>query len=443
MARKSASTARMQIVLVPGFAGFDALGQLQYYADVTPIFREWVARAADGAHPVLHYFDNLPTAGVATRAARLRDWLAKRIARGELQRGDEVALVGHSTGGLDIRQLVRELARRPDEKIPVDGAKGAAYTVRARDVLEKVSRIVFLSVPQWGTNLADWLRAHEAARRTLVADLLGAVATKDLPLAERLETWATRNVASWTQSQLFLAVRDALAEMNTSRAGDPKRVAAAQEARSEVELWLRHIWSDFSAIDDLAYAPHGEGTTPARFDAKARALEKKAWKKHGIATRSYATVGSRPFHFEHGVPAPAWKLLNPLTWAEPDGSAGAAPDTDLVYRMSYRACAGGPFVIPGGGATATARRFESGEQQEIEVWDNDGVVNTASMLWPDGPDTRLVEGDHGDIIGHFRLVDAVQPAGRQFHTYDLLGSGSGFGEETFKAVWRDVFEFCG
>src|SRR6266542_4465016 len=67
----------------PGLRRIRRARQLQYYADVTPIFREWVARAADGAHPVLHYFDNLPTAGVATRAARLRDWLAKRIARGE------------------------------------------------------------------------------------------------------------------------------------------------------------------------------------------------------------------------------------------------------------------------------------------------------------------------------------------------------------------------
>ncbi len=406
------------------------------------MFREWATRAAHGARPVLHYFDNLPTAGVATRAARLRDWLAKRIARGELQRGDEVALVGHSTAGLDIRQLVWELARRPDEEIPVDGAKGAAYAVHARDVLEKVKRIVFLSVPQWGTNLADWLRDHEAARRALVADLLGTVAAKDLPLAERLETWATGNAASLTQSQLFLAVRDALAEMNTSRARDSSGVAAAQEARSQVELWLRHIWSDFSAIDDLAVAPHGEGVTPARFDAEARTLETNAWEKHGITTRSYATVGSRPYRFEHGAHAPAWKLLNPLTWGEPDESAGSAPRTDVVYRMSYRACAGGPFVIPGGGATAAARRFDSGEQQEIEVWDNDGIVNTASMLWPDGPETRLVAGDHADIIGHHQLLDAVPGGRRQFHTYDLLGSGSGFGEETFKAVWRDVFEFC-
>jgi hypothetical protein len=439
-----ASRGRIQIVLVPGFAGFDALGQLHYYADVTPVFREWAAEWAGrgGAHPVLHYFDNLPTAGVATRSARLRDWIAKRIARGELQEGDRLALVGHSTGGLDVRQLVWNLARRPGEEIPIDGSRGAAYTVRAREVLEQIQRMVFLSVPQWGTNLADWVRDHAAARMALIADLRGAIAARDVPLAGQLERWAAGNAAAFTRSELFLAVKDALAEMDVRPGADPTAVAAALEARSEVELWLRYVWADFAAIDDLAVAPGQDRATPARFDADTRRRELDAWAGHGILSRSYATVGSRAFQFERGVPAPAWKLLNPFTWAEPDGGAAGAPRTDLVYRMSYRACAGGPFGIPGGGATAAATRFDTGQLQELEVWDNDGIVNTASMLWPEGSATRLVAGDHGDIIGHYRLVEAAGAGPRVHHTYDLLGSGSGFGEETFRAVWRDVFEFC-
>ncbi len=446
MATTRSTTHRTQVVLVPGFAGFDALGQLHYYADVTPIFRDWArgwaAGAGNGAHPVLHYFDNLPTAGVATRAARLRDWLVKRVARGELQRRDRLALVAHSTGGLDIRQLVWDLVQRPDEVIPVDGAAGEACTVRARDVLGLLKRIVFLSVPQRGTNFASWVRAHGAARKALVADLRGAVAARDVPLVAQLQAWGARNAASLMRSELFLAIQDALTEMDPRASDDPKRVAAALEAWAEVELWLRYIWSDFAAIDDLVVGEDGDGATPARFDASTRKRETDGWETHGIETRSYATVGSRAFNLEHGVRAPQWRLLNPSTWAEPDGSATASPKTDVVYRMSYRACAGGPFEIPGGAATATATRFDSGEAQELEVWDNDGIVNTASMLWPDGPATRLVAGDHADVIGHFRRVKAVQPAAREYHTYDLLGSASGFREETFEAVWREVFEFC-
>ena len=98
-------------MLVPGFAGFDALGQLEYYAGVTPQFRAWKKSGANprAPHTVLHYFDNFPTAAVATRARRLRDYLAKRVARGEFLDGDKLALVGHSTGGLDIQLRFAQL----------------------------------------------------------------------------------------------------------------------------------------------------------------------------------------------------------------------------------------------------------------------------------------------------------------------------------------------
>ena len=92
----------------PEFAGFDALGQLEYYAGVTALLHDWSADRG-GPPVVLHYFDNLPTASVATRAGRLHHYLAKRCARGEIRPGDAIALVGHSTGGLDIRRLLIDL----------------------------------------------------------------------------------------------------------------------------------------------------------------------------------------------------------------------------------------------------------------------------------------------------------------------------------------------
>jgi hypothetical protein len=64
------------------------------------------------------------------------------------------------------------------------------------------------------------------------------------------------------------------------------------------------------------------------------------------------------------------------------------------------------------------------------------------MLWPNAEQTLLVQGDHGDIIGHYWLVRATQPSLRKHHTYDLLGSASGFDAATMKAVWTDIFDFC-
>ena len=94
---KVPSIQRFHVVLTPGFAGFDALGQLEYYCGITPLFQTGLS-----GNQVLHYFDNFPTAAVVTRATRLRSYLAKRIARGEIASRDEVTLVGHSTGGLDM-----------------------------------------------------------------------------------------------------------------------------------------------------------------------------------------------------------------------------------------------------------------------------------------------------------------------------------------------------
>jgi hypothetical protein len=51
-------------------------------------------------------FRQFPTAAVVTGATRLRGYLARRIARGEISISDDVILVGHSTGGLDIRRLL-------------------------------------------------------------------------------------------------------------------------------------------------------------------------------------------------------------------------------------------------------------------------------------------------------------------------------------------------
>src|SRR5215471_5251847 len=162
---------RVHVVLVPGFGGFDDFGQISYYAGVTPLFKDWRARSSSQRRrrSVIHYFDNLPTAAVKTRADRLKRFLAKRIARNEIQERDEIALVGHSTGGLDIRQLVKDMR---DGCITVDSAEEKPVVVELPALRRQIRRVVFLSVPQRGTNIADWVQSHS-----------------------RLRTWAIRAIA--------------------------------------------------------------------------------------------------------------------------------------------------------------------------------------------------------------------------------------------------------
>ena len=123
----------------------------------------------------------------------------------------------------------------------------------------------------------------------------------------------------------------------------------------------------------------------------------------------------------------------------------------MAYRTGYRACAGGPFRRPAPDGATLPRHLESQSQQirewdksaKIELWDNDGIVNTASMFWPDPRETVLVLGDHMDIVGHYKLVVSDgREAARRYVAYDLLGSSSGFSDEAFAEVWSKVFGFC-
>ena len=408
----SAPATRCHIVLVPGFSGFDALGQVEYYAGITRLFQQW--KRNHGPLPVvLHYFDNIPTAAVVTRAKRLRKYLAKRMARGEILPSDRVVLVGHSTGGLDIRQLILDLHDLKDRRVPVDGGRGES----ARAIRDCLKGVVFLSVPHWGTNIADWVHSHCILRRTVIADLRAAFAGSQHCLLDQIEAAIAGGAAALTGAELLLALRDALTEANDHSAGrDPSRLADAQEAASELDLYFQHMATDFHVINDLTSKPYEGKKSPAHFNDDDRKKELALWRDPPIRTLSYATVGGRPFRFStrSGCPAPVFNLTNPCDDLEIAQGCGLSAGTDLSYRFTYRACAGGPLAWPNHPGKVT-RVLGPPPPQPIELWDNDGIVNTASMLWPRGEIT-LVLADHLDIVGHNRLRPA-QPEPRRWNPY--------------------------
>ena len=221
---------RIHIILVPGFGAFDALGRVEYYSGITSLFRDW--KRQNDLRVILHYFDNLPAAAVATRATRLRKYLAKRIARGEILENDAIVLVGHSTGGLDIRQLVCDLHKRENKRFHVDSGHPAA----SQEIRRRLKGVVFLSVPHWGTNIADWVYSHPALRAAIIAELRTAVAGSQLYLLDAIETQITGGAASLTDAGLLLALKDALTEANEHYGPPgPLRSAEAQEAFSETQ----------------------------------------------------------------------------------------------------------------------------------------------------------------------------------------------------------------
>jgi triacylglycerol lipase len=241
---------RTHVVLVPGFGGFDALGELRYYNGVTERLQAW--NTGRDSQLALHYFDNLPTAGVETRAKRLRRFLAKLVERDIVQGGDRIVLGGHSTGGLDIRKVLRDL-----------DLAGEA------ELLDRIHKVAFLSVPHRGTNIADWVKRHGRARELLVEAFRLTVRTEmDLP-SRLMRLWGAAEphlpqlpqfvdkITKWLvpgTSQLIAALEDVRCDFQPHDPHDPLEQADARLARSEVSLWVDDIDHDFFAIDDLASA---------------------------------------------------------------------------------------------------------------------------------------------------------------------------------------------
>ncbi len=445
---------RTHIVLVPGFAGFDALGQLDYYANVTQCFHVWQdkrdrkrrSKRQAAAHATLHYFQGFPTAGVTTRARLLEAYLARRCARNEFQRDDEIVLVGHSTGGLDIRQLLSELIAHENESVRVDGDAIHAWAVRCDHILDRIRRAVFVSVPQRGANIAN----HVGRNRFLAAWFVTALrlgfhlsqVKSAVNLLKSSERWDAR-----LHSELLMAVRDALLEVAQRKTATRFTAAQARAAHMQIKLWLNHIDADFLAIDDLRTHSDDELKSVARFTDREREAELQNLERHDIATRSYATIGRCPFdeaRLRRGEPPSWYDVLLPAS----SNPAGA----EVFYRIAYKLCTLGTL---GSDGAFRARTFGSHEIRSIEPWENDGIVNTASMLWPDGESTRLIAGDHADIIGHYQRAEdpsarwfesndpLVEPqrCARRYHTYDIFGSNSLFGEREFQAVWENIFDF--
>jgi len=462
-----ASRGRVHIVLVPGFGAFDALGQIEYYAGTTERYQRWLNdRGSPHRGVVLDYFDNLPTAGVSTRATWLHTYLAKRIARGEIQDDDTIALVGHSTGGLDIRRMLFSPVDPPPDLVldgggATDGSDAIAVRVKHEEILKKVSRVVFISVPQYGTNIADWVRGHAFLRRAVIEGLYRGVQGAGIPPLEKGISLLLDEVAKLTkQPDILKAAQDALNETKTSGT-DPVHLADAEQAGSQLRLWLQHMDHDFGVIDDLASFtdPPPDSTSPAHYSESARQAEKDLWRDHDIATCSIATIGRRAFTFDPRQRAKPFELHNTSTWPTKKRESDAA-EMDISYVLTYRACAGGPFTVPSSVAepagdidTLNLSLLDvtklgtagptSGEG--LAVWDNDGIVNTASMLWPNLELTRLVAADHLDVVGHYVLRETVpspDASGRRYASVDALKSHTEFTQDAFDHVWKEVFDFC-
>ncbi|HXU81547.1 MAG TPA: triacylglycerol lipase, partial [Polyangia bacterium] len=128
--------APLHIFLVPGFFGFDNLGDLAYFAHVSEALAMPLRRA--GVEARLHVVRTLPTASLRQRTALLLTEL-----RAAASDDGPIHLVGHSSGGLDAR-----LAVTPDVSLP-DG-------IEAEPLARRVRTVITVSTPHQGTPVATF-----------------------------------------------------------------------------------------------------------------------------------------------------------------------------------------------------------------------------------------------------------------------------------------------
>jgi triacylglycerol lipase len=124
-----------QVYLVPGFLGFANLGRLSYFGHVRRIL---TARFTElGLSARIHIVRTPPTASLPLRAARVVETIATTARRG----GEPIHLIGHSSGGLDVRLLTA-----PGVGLPT--------TFDVEQLAARVRTVVTVSTPHHGTPLA-------------------------------------------------------------------------------------------------------------------------------------------------------------------------------------------------------------------------------------------------------------------------------------------------
>ncbi|MBZ4419828.1 triacylglycerol lipase [Myxococcus sp. RHSTA-1-4] len=398
---------RDHLVLVPGFGGFDALGSLRYYHGVTEVLRE----LEPGSELSVHYFPNLPTASVQTRARQLQRWLAALWDRLNFLPADRIHLIGHSTGGLDIRQLLTD--HRVQYQQHARGTGGSWSPV-----LDRIASVQFLSTPHRGTALAYHLSRTRLRRTACRAFLYGAY--------QSLRAFGERGSGQLGRLGKVLAPSartpdwvDALLDTlrGTYIAHGSLERATARSSYFELLRWLLDMGTDFNAITDLdpCKPPSGAPASPAHQDEKDYEEDTRFLRERHIRVRSIVTVA--------GAPPPR---------------RGRLP---TLYGVTYGLTALNP---PERLQSRTVRELMNPRNERtLRPTENDGFVNSVSQVWPDEAHSYLVEGDHADVIGHFHAPPATRDGDFfAFRQYDLLSSNSDFDEEAFTALWRKVGQFA-
>ncbi|MGB5283806.1 MAG: hypothetical protein WBN29_04810 [Polyangiales bacterium] len=365
---------RHHIVLVPGLFGFARLGGFDYFMHVEEALAgRFLERGADCEFVLV---SSPPTGSIVHRTEVLMDAIQQHCA----DDAGAIHLVGHSTGGLDVRLLASPTAW-PD----------------APDWFDRVRTVTSIATPHYGTPLAYFFTTMAGTRLLEALSLLTYVTLRagGPPL-----TVLAPVIAALGRMDQALGIEIKLLEKTT----DLLLSFLGEEGQTEVRDWFDGIRSDQGAIIQL---------TPESMDIFNAGVEDNPNLRYGsVVTRS---------------PAPA-----PLRVAKNLRSPLAALSA-AVFSTLYVGAGRSSKAYPPPNPSPEAREYlERNLGRALESSFNDGLVPTSSMIW--GELLWAGTADHLDVLGHFH-------GGRGSPHTDWLVSGAGFREADFDEVMDAIADF--
>jgi hypothetical protein len=376
------------LYFVPGMFGFGRLASYDYFVHLErALVRELRARGHDAETWVV---DVAPTASVRRRAARLAELVASTSL------GDEpIHLIGHSTGGVDVRLLAC-----PGVDLPCDPD--------ALSWLPRLASVTTMSTPHHGTPLAAFFATVSGQRMLYAVSALTFVA---LSLGAPPLTAASALVLAVSRLDRALGLEVRVLDRATTRL-----LHVLDDARSrEVRAYLDAIGRDQGAMVQLM---------PEAMDLFQASVRDRP----GVLYQ--CTISSAP-------------LPSPVKWARQLASPWGALSTSLfaaLWALTSRIDERYPCAAPHAGAeTEAALASAFGRTPGLRA--NDGVVPLRSQVH--GRVAWAGYADHLDVLGHFAGAKSVRPtagAAAEAAHVDWLRSGAGFDEARFAALTAAIAE---
>lgn len=365
---------RHHIVLVPGLFGFARLGGFDYFMHVEEaLASRFLERGADCEFVLV---SSPPTGSIVHRTQVLMDAIQQSCA----DDAGAIHLVGHSTGGLDIRLLASPTAW-PD--LP--------------DWFNRVRTVTSISAPHYGTPLAYFFTTMAGTR---LLEALSLLTYMTLRAGGPPLTVLTPVIAALGRVDQALGVESRILEKTTelllSFLGD--------EGLTEVQKWFDGIRTDQGAIIQL---------TPESMDIFNAGVEDNPDLRYGCVVTRMPPPG--PVRLLKNLRSP----INALSAAVFSTLYVGAGRTSTVYP-------------PPNPAPEVRQYLEQRLERELDNTLNDGMVPTASMIW--GNVLWAGTADHLDVLGHFH-------GDRDSSHTDWMVSGAGFREDDFDEVMDAVAEF--